>query len=272
MEQLFGANEVKKITAKEMESYLAVRYSNPEWVFLPQVRSSTGTANRIADGMAFNMYHSTGYEIIGFEIKVSRSDWLSELKDMSKSNEIMEYCDKWYLVVSDASIVKDGELPKNWGLLVLKDDKLVQKIRPTPQKTVQMPLPFVASLLRRSGDEIVRIRNQYIKREDIAGQLEEARKRGYEDASGWSGKRTKEELENLRGLVAEFEKSSGIKFDTWKGKQYGASLGLYVKFAMDIDENKLVYHIRSIESAITSLEGAKKEVIKIQKHVKSIEE
>lgn len=131
----------KSVPAKDRERHLAERYCDcRQWVFLTQVRSSTGGASRIADAMAFNMYGSTGYEILGFEIKVSRSDWLSELKDMSKSDEIMGYCDKWYLVVPDASIVQDGELPKNWGLLVLKDGKLAQKVRPMPQKTEPMPL------------------------------------------------------------------------------------------------------------------------------------
>ena len=94
-----------------MEKHLADRYCDSrQWVFLTQVRSSTGSANRVADAMAFNMYGSTGYEVLGFEIKVSRSDFLAELKDMSKSDELMSYCDKWYLVVPDAEIVKEVRL------------------------------------------------------------------------------------------------------------------------------------------------------------------
>ena len=258
------SEEIQKITAKDMENYLSQRYFNPEWVFLPQVRSSTGSASRIADGMAFNMYQSTGYDIIGFEIKVSRSDWLSELKDMSKSNEIMSYCDKWYLVVPDASIVKDGELPKNWGLLVLKDGKLVQKVRPIPQTTTPMPLAFIASILRRSGDEVAKIRNQYIKKEDIAGEIEQARKRGYEDARGYNGKRTEEQLKNLQEMVQEFEKATGISFNEWRGKEYVKSLGMYVKFAMDLSQSALNYDIQHIESAISSLQRAIVDVKKIK--------
>lgn len=264
--------EIKKITAKDMENYLSERYFNPEWVFLPQVRSSTGSASRIADGMAFNMYQSTGYDIIGFEIKVSRSDWLSELKDMSKSNEIMSYCDKWYLVVPDASIVKEGELPKNWGLLVLKDGKLVQKVRPIPQTTTPMPLAFIASVLRRSGDEVSKIRSQYIKREDVKGEIDNARKQGYEDARGYNGKRTEEELKNLHQMVQEFEKASGVSFDTWKGKEYSKKLGMYVKFAMDLDDRSLNYQIQNIENAVASLERAVVDVKKIKSNLgKSID-
>lgn len=194
--------EEKKYTASDMEKYLEDRYSHPyEWVFLTQVRSSTGSANRIADAMAFNMYQSTGYEILGFEIKVSRSDWLSELKDMSKSNEIMEYCDKWFLVVPDASIVQDGELPKNWGLLVLQGDKLVMKVRPTIMPTKPMPDYFVASIMRRHANEVEKIRNSHIPKSNIEAELKEAEERGYIRGQGYNAKQAQRNQHNPNNIV-----------------------------------------------------------------------
>jgi hypothetical protein len=112
---------------------------------------------------------------------------------MAKSNEIMSYCDKWYLVVPDSNMVKDGELPKNWGLLVLKDGKLMQKVRAIPTKTEPMPDYFIASILRRSGNEVERIRQQYIKREDIKGEIEEARNPGIEQGRGYKRKANRRE-------------------------------------------------------------------------------
>lgn len=261
--------EIKKemtITAKDMEYYLSQRYfDNRQWLFLTQVRSSTGSADRIADAMAFNMFNSTGYEILGFEIKVSRPDFLSELKDMSKSNEIMSYCDKWYLVVSDEKIVQDGELPKNWGLLVLKNNKLVMKVRPVPQKAIPMPMSFIASLLRRSADEVNRIRSNYIKREEIKTEIEEARKKGYEEARGYSGRQTEEALKSLRETVSEFEKSSGITLENWRGKEYAKSLGMYAKVALNLDDYTLRYGIKGIEDTISSLQSAISDMKKIKK-------
>lgn len=255
----------KSVTAKDMEKYLADRYyDSPQWVFLTQVRSSTGGANRIADAMAFNMYGSTGYEIIGFEIKVSRSDFLSELKNMSKSNEIMEYCDKWYLVVPDANIVRDGELPKNWGLLILKDGKLVQKTRPIPKKPSPMPMCFIASILRRSGQEVEKIRSLYIKKEDIATEIEEARKRGYESGIGYDGRRNEEELKKLRDDIYAFETASGLKMESWRNKEYPKTLGMYVKFAMGLNEQTLNYSVKEIEIVIKSLSKAISDISKIK--------
>lgn len=262
----------QKITSKDIERYLAEKYyDSRQWVFLTQVRSSTGGASRIADAMAFNMYGSTGYEIIGFEIKVSRSDFLLELKDMSKSDEIMSYCDKWFLVVSDASIVQEGELPKNWGLLVLKDGKLVQKVKPVLQKTVPMPLYFIASILRRSTDEVERIRNQYIKKEDVAGEIEKARKRGYEDARGYNARHTEENFKNLRDTIKEFEEASGIKLEEWKGKGYSKTLGMYVKAALKMDRDSLQYGLGAIQNTISTLQRGIVEMGNIQKVLKSAE-
>lgn len=261
-----------KVTAKDMEKYLAERYCDSrQWVFLTQVRNSTGGASRIADAMAFNMYGSTGYEILGFEIKVSRSDFLNELKDMSKSDEIMSYCDKWYLVVPDAGIVKDGELPKNWGLLVLKDGKLTQKVRAIATRKEPMPDYFIASILRRGGDEVERIRSQYIKREDVAGEIEAARKRGYEDARGYNGKQTEENLKRLREYVQAFEEASGIKLQEWQGKEYAKSVGLYVKFALEMDDRSLGYILRSLESAANTLQEGVKEIAKVKKALRKEE-
>lgn len=255
-----------KITAQDMERYLGERYCDSlQWVFLTQVRSSTGGANRIADAMAFNMYGSTGYEILGFEIKISRADFLSELKDMSKSNEIMSHCDKWFLVVPDAAIVKDGELPKNWGLLVLKDGKLVQKVRPVPHTPIPMPLHFIASVLRRSGNEVNRIRNQHVKREDIKVEIEAAHKRGYEDGRGYNGKGTEEALKKLREYVSEFEKASGISLEEWRGKEYAKSVGMYVKLALGLDERSLEYVIHSIEGTVATLQKGIADITKIKK-------
>lgn len=249
-------NEEKKITAEDMERHLANKYLNPEWVFLKQVRSSTGSANRIADGMAFNMYQSTGYEILGFEIKVSRSDWLSELKHMGKSNEIMTYCDKWFLVVPDANIVKEGELPKNWGLLVLKDGELRQKVRPTPQKPEPIPLAFMASILRRNSNVMRALELSYVKRESIKAEIEQARKDGYESGRGYNGKRTEEELERVRGVLHAFEEASGIDLARWVGIPQARTIGKYVKLTMHLNENTIDYDIKRMEGTIKSISSA----------------
>ena len=60
----------------------------------------------------------------GHEVKVSRSDWLTELRDPEKAEAFRSYCDFWWLVVSEKSIVKVGELPIGWGLMVAVGDSV----------------------------------------------------------------------------------------------------------------------------------------------------
>lgn len=51
----------------------------------------------------------------GFEIKVSRSDWLTELRDPTKADAWRRYCDQWWLV-APRDVVR-GDLPEGWGHL-----------------------------------------------------------------------------------------------------------------------------------------------------------
>ena len=61
-ERIIAMETEKKITSKDMEDRLADRYCDSrQWVFLTQVRSSTGGANRVADAMAFNRYAEAGW-------------------------------------------------------------------------------------------------------------------------------------------------------------------------------------------------------------------
>lgn len=96
-----------------------------------------GYPTRIADYMVIDTYRPQ--HIIGFEIKVSRSDWLHELAHPEKSAVWRKHCHRWYLVVPDMSIVGD-DLPDGWGLMAIgKGGALVQKRRPTITEPSPMP-------------------------------------------------------------------------------------------------------------------------------------
>lgn len=69
---------------------------------------------RVADYLVLDTYGAG--QLHGFEVKVSRSDWLAELRDPGKSETWRCYCDRWWLVVPDRAVVAD-DLPAGWGLL-----------------------------------------------------------------------------------------------------------------------------------------------------------
>jgi hypothetical protein len=118
------------------------------WVRAEHVRSTQRMGYElvsIADFVAIDKYAST-QAIHGHEVKVSRSDWLTELRDLTKSERIKRFCNFWWLVVSDASIVKDGELPEGWGLLVKSGSKLRAKVKAPELTPEPLTLDFVAGL------------------------------------------------------------------------------------------------------------------------------
>lgn len=141
---------VRGWTEHDMVQLLLSRYSSTSpgngarYICAAQVRSHAGfDARRTCDFMAMDVWPSSGLPLHGHEIKVSRSDWLTELRDPSKAEEFRQYCDRWWLVVPDASIVRD-DLPDGWGLIVGTRVKVkAPKLDPKP-----LPRTMLACLLR----------------------------------------------------------------------------------------------------------------------------
>jgi len=96
---------------------------------------------------AYTFYGEGTQSIHGFEVKVSRADWLSELRDPSKAEAWSRHCHYFWLVVSDKSIVQD-DLPEGWGLLVRGKAGLRVVKKPVRRDVVPMPPAMVVSLAR----------------------------------------------------------------------------------------------------------------------------
>lgn len=117
-------------TERTILDRLNIRYSKsnangPRYIRAEHIKSTAGLdAARICDYMAFDLWTGgwggsrVGPMLHGHEVKISRSDWLTEMKDPTKAAAFSVFCDFWWLVVSDKSIVKPGELPAGWGLMV----------------------------------------------------------------------------------------------------------------------------------------------------------
>lgn len=144
---------VARPTASEMRRRLSewADKRKGDWVMMTEVRDATGFTrqrNRYADAVAIQCWPSAGLELHGFEIKVSRSDLVSELTDPEKAHAIKKFCDRFWLVIPSSTLLKEGELPLDWGLLIshgkhLKVSKAAPQLEPEA-----MPRTFLASLLR----------------------------------------------------------------------------------------------------------------------------
>lgn len=167
--------------AREM---LRKRYPSPEWACMLEVAPSTGGGTRYADAVAINLWSSRGHAVHGFEIKVSRSDWLRELKKPEKAEtSVYRYCDYWW-IAAPKGVVKDGELPPTWGLLELRAAGYTQIVAAPKLEAQPVNRTFFASLMRRGHEQIealaeakireVRAETVKHQREEIQQQVEQS--------------------------------------------------------------------------------------------------
>lgn len=165
-------NKKPPLTTQDIKARLAARFGGDEWATFFEVPDKTGTPSRFCDCMAFNLWPSRGFAVHGFEIKASRSDWLRELKQPSKANPFFSRVNYWWLVVGNPSIVKRGELPDGWGLIVPSNQSL--EIKQTVKRRDAEPITpeFFAAILRSVVKRNQKINNIAIQAIALADQLQ----------------------------------------------------------------------------------------------------
>lgn len=97
----------------------AMHASPSEWLFFRELRVGTGRRNSGAqrlDGLALNTLPHTAMKRVCYEVKVSRSDFLSELRQPLKRRIGMRYSNEFYFV-TPAALVDAEEIPAECGLV-----------------------------------------------------------------------------------------------------------------------------------------------------------
>ena len=111
--------ETATLLALLQRHYIKPGLNMPGGVFLPEVGQNGGWgAGSRCDAIYAGFTSSSGRILVGHELKISRADWLNELKKPGKADAWADECHEWWLVVNDPAIVRDGELPAGWGLMV----------------------------------------------------------------------------------------------------------------------------------------------------------
>lgn len=151
-------------------SYEGVRHVRAEHV--PTSAGFSYGHTRIADYIAIDMFvpkSPTDREkgertmldrngsIHGHEVKVSRSDWLAELRDPTKAEAWARHCHHWWLV-APREVVRD-DLPAGWGLLVPWRGSLRVAVQATRRDPEPMPVTMLAALARAVAKTEVRLAN-----------------------------------------------------------------------------------------------------------------
>lgn len=200
------------MTAGDVVAALGRRYSRPEFFFVTEATIE----GRRFDGLAVGCYATHGWPILGFEVKVSRSDWLAELSDPAKSDVLFARCDEWYIVAPEGIVQRD-EVPVPWGWIRVSA-RGCRVMKPAPKHgPAQVDREFCLRLLFKRDEwwcEEVgrRLREQAGRFEErIAGAEKAAQEKA---ASAYSA--APAELERLRRAVDDFESASGIRI-----REYG---------------------------------------------------
>lgn len=228
------------------------KYQAPHYVLMFEVRDSTGfDSTRSADAMAISLYQTKGREVIGFEIKHARSDWLRELKQPDKAEEIGKFCDYFYLVTQDDSIARIDELPMPWGWMVVKGQRL--KVMKKPERMQPRPLdrPMLCSLLYTLREHCQSETKKQIREEVDAGV------KSHHSGQAWEIENLKKKMAELEKAVKDFEDASGVQIRSgWHDRP---KIGAAVKRVLS-DENILKKFRSDIEFALKRVETIQQEL------------
>jgi hypothetical protein len=237
---------------READLFVALRQRFPAeaYALFAQVPDGTGSnQGRTADAIAMSLWPSRGLEVHGFEIKVSRADWLKELANPAKAEAIARFCDRWWVVVADVAHVKDDELPPGWGLLALKTAKLHQVKAAPKRKPLPITSSFLAGLLRAAQ-----------KADPDMAAIEAARTSGFEagkkaglDQGASALRRAQDDLRAERMARQKFEEASGLNIGHYSAGRIGSAVHALMNggaAAAASELRRLQSHARSIANGI----------------------
>lgn len=154
------------ITAEEIVELLRRRHKDRQWVFYPELYYSTKAkedkknADSRVDAWAFNVWASRNFCRVTYEIKISRHDFLREMRaGLSKRQPGLHISNQFYYVIPDGCVTVD-EIPEECGLLVVrkpagKDYYALLNAKKAPWREIEpsLPVDFWASLARRVNIE-----------------------------------------------------------------------------------------------------------------------
>lgn len=194
----------EKITAAEIKAALRRHFAAPAYQVFFEVGNDTGArVRRHADAVVVGIWPSTGHLVHGLEIKVSRSDFLNEMKKPEKSQPIYKHCHRWSLVVP-SGLVKASELPPTWGLLNYSQGTFRQAAIPEKLEPEPITPGFMAALVRRAGEMDGEIVAQAVKdaqavwNKDVDARIE----REWQNRSNAMRREGEEAIQIVAGLKA----------------------------------------------------------------------
>ncbi len=167
-----------------------------------QLRNGVGFARktvRTADAFAISCYPSRGLYFIGFEIKISRSDWLKELATPAKAESLQQFCRHWYVAAPKGVLTLD-DVPPTWGYIEC-EGRSSKVAKPAPIIKFKPPdMLMLCAILRNLAETHVPLAvvNQRVK------EAENKFKDNHRTELAFAH-------QQLQQTVAAFEQASGVQ-------------------------------------------------------------
>lgn len=223
-------------------------------VYLTEV-TAPGHSGRRADAVHIGLWHSRGAGTVEVcELKVSRADWLKELKEPKKAEAWWPYCHHFWLVVPREGIVKDGELPKGWGLMMPSPRgrrfKVVVKPEERKPEDFRLTVPLMVTLLKNT--ETTRTNALRMQSEKLKAQFYERERTIKRERGAFDGK-DQRRLE----ILGRLEAALGVELSEygWERKlePEGAARALQAlargEVALDIAKGRAESAVRELDRA-----------------------
>lgn len=209
------------LSTAQVRERLRAKFPPDQYAMLQEVRDAAGFgASRNADVIMVGLWPSRGCLIEGMEIKVSRSDWLRELKKPQKAEAFFEFCDRWWVVVSSADIVRPGELPPTWGLMVARGKGIRVDVEAPALTPKPVDRSLLAAMLKRATSTSMKAPEIQA---EIARRVAEAEQRA-SAREEMNRSRAAAKLEYLERAVRDFEAASGVKIETYQAGDIGRAV------------------------------------------------
>lgn len=167
----------KLLTARDMTAMLRRHYlpddTRPAGIFAPEIQAP-GPTQRRADLIWLGCTVAAGSHLIGHEIKVTRTDLLVELADLTKSDPWQRYCDRWWLVIPSVALIEGLEIPESWGVLTPPSGRRTRSMtvwRPAPELRPAEQAPALRTLAAWVGWQL---RDQHNRAADYERRYTEA--------------------------------------------------------------------------------------------------
>lgn len=246
--------ESEPVALKEADvvERLRQRYPRDAWAFLLQVADSTGYAGagRKLDAVAMSLWPSRGLELQGFEVKCSRRDWLKELATPGKAEPVARYLDRFYVVAGHKDVVRPGEVPKGWGLMVPHGLGLTVRVDAERLDPAPIDRGFLAAILRRTQEA-----------SENHAKLDAAYDKGYRDGKNAANltraddlASAKAQLKRMETSVREFEAASGVRIGTWGAGSVGRAVRVVLQGGAEAHRAELQSTVAALRRTLQQAE------------------